>query len=278
MRLPAFTCFLFLLPTLLPGQTSDPLLDSLSRPLPADAIVRAQADQCTAVIWHKFINTTGKYNHWPTRLDSLFHCCIAGKTKDRRFEKTIDAEVDFYKGAEARSNVALPPDVASQFFESALTKYVALGDSLKMGWSNLSLSSIASALGDSLAFAKHYEQASRLSDFNKTPGDLAVFHNLCGLNCYYFGRYAEAASHYFKTLEAIDKAGSREARTLKHTVLHNLCGVYYQLGDFDNGERYIRMAIQSAIEEKIEPAFHYGLLAWCSMEKEDYREALSLLK
>ncbi|MFN0214151.1 MAG: histidine kinase dimerization/phospho-acceptor domain-containing protein, partial [Saprospiraceae bacterium] len=274
----AYLLLLLALPRALSGQNDDPVLDSLSRPLHAGATVYKRAEQCRTVLWYSFVYAPGNYNHWPARLDSLFHCCIANKTEDKRFEKTISAELDFYKGAEEWTNERIEMDSIRLFFESALTKYAALGDSLKMGWSNLQLCYVASALGDSLLFVKHYEDANRLSVLNKIAGDLSTFHKRCGTTSYYFGRYAESASHYFKALELIDKNGDLGQNISKNILLILLGGIYYDIGDFGNAEQYARKALQFAIEEKIEPYQHYNFLAKCLIEKDNYSEALASLK
>ncbi len=127
-------------------------------------------------------------------------------------------------------------------------------------------------------FVKHYEAANRLIDLNKTAGELATFHKRCGTSSYYFGRYAESASHYFKALELIDKNGDLGVNISKNILLVLLGGIYYDVEDFDNAEQYARKALQSAIEKKIALIQHYDFLAKCLIEKDNYSEALSLLK
>ncbi len=271
----------FGIPILLSGQTraeqeySDQVLDSLERTISVTGSVRAKAEQIQAILGYIFGIEEVGYGRFPGQLDSLNQCCIAGKTDDLRFENRVTAESDFYNGW---TKLIDEPSEAKRRFENALPKYAMLGDSFKMAWSHLALCLVASAQGDSLYFAEHYENAVRLvNNHNSLPYFLFVFYNHLGMLCYDFGRYAESAFYNFKNLDILDKYGTLGGRLSRSFTLRHIGDDYCKIGDLENGEKYIKMAIQSAMVENLAPVQHYGSLAWCLIEKKDYGEALSLL-
>ncbi len=236
--------------------------------------MREQAEQYRTIMWYQFVHGDSP---WDARLDSLFHCCIAGKSGDKRYEKTIEADLDFYRGVKMMVSGYFP-DSTRRFFESALVKYTAIGDSLKIGWAHLSLSSIAINLGDSLLFAQHYSQAIGYSPFVKKPVDLRHFFMYCATQCRFFERYAEAASHFFKILESADESSDWHATFIKAHALGGIADIYYEIRDFINAERYARMAVQAGFEAKSQVAdFHYMLLGLIMIEQRAYEAALPIL-
>jgi|GEM_PF-1379846 len=277
MKVLVLLSFLTIFPALLIGQpTRETEIDSLCRPLPAGATVREQAEQYREILWYQFVNNISNYSPWVAQLDSLFHCCIDGKSGDRRFEKTIEADLDFYKGAEMMK-MGYYPDSTIRFFESALVKYTAIGDSLNIGWSHLVLSGNAIVLGDSLSFAKHYDKALRYSHLVKQSVDRRHFFMLCAVQCRFFERYAESASHFFKVLESADEFSGWHATFIKAHAMSGIAEIYYEIRDFENAERYSRMAVQAGSEAKAHADSHYKMLGLIMIEREAYKEALPML-
>lgn len=246
------------------AQTSDPVLDSLKRPLPKNASPRQQVERLRGILWHIFRAEETPYETLPAQLDSLYRCCIAEKTGDARYEKAVAAEVIFFKG-----NALLfeDPVAAKLLMEASVLQFQRLKDSANMAFSYSGLCSIASAMGDSLAFAKNYDRANSLSHSIKDPFSLGFFHNSLGIGCYDFGRYAEAAGHYFEALALIEKYPTREMLDAQRDVFHNLGGVYSRLGDYENAMIYAQKAIESSKQTGQDPSDHFAQLSWVYAEK-----------
>jgi signal transduction histidine kinase/CheY-like chemotaxis protein/tetratricopeptide (TPR) repeat protein len=274
MKLLAFICLLWFLPVLLHCQVADPVLDSLKRPLPKAATGRQQAQRLRSILWHIFRSEEVPYAQFPAQLDSLFRCCLAGKTGDLRFEKKLEAEIHFFKGAAV---VYDDPKGAQRLLETAIHQFGALKDSSSMALGNLELCFVASGLGDSLMFAKIRTEATRLSGHLQEPFLKGMFLNNLGITCYDFGEYAAAAAYYFEALALIEKYPTREMLDAQRDVYHNLGGVYNRLGDNENALLYAQKGIESAIATGQDPSDHYAQLSWIYMDKKDYRRALEAL-
>ncbi len=70
------------------AQTKDRVLDSLIEIQPNQGSPREQAERLRSIIWRYIIRAEdiGDLN-FITSLDSLYRCCIAGKTTDAAYEK-----------------------------------------------------------------------------------------------------------------------------------------------------------------------------------------------
>ncbi|HOY06810.1 MAG TPA: ATP-binding protein [Saprospiraceae bacterium] len=263
--------YLFAQPFSLEGQNNTSVMDSLQRPLPAGATVQAQIEQCRSILWQIFRTEEVGYIQWSQRLDSLYHCCLAGKTRDTNYEKIVEAEVVFFKGS---SVVYAEPQSARPFFEQAIAKYTAMKDSGSMALCYLQLVSVASGLGDSLLFDGYYRLANRLKVHVKDPYLITMFENNLGVPCYDFGLYAQAADHYFNTLALIEKYAIPALLVMERDVYHNLAGIYRRLDDTDNALRYTQKAIESSRYGGMDPSDHLEMMGRIYMQKNDYRRAL----
>ncbi len=273
MKLPFFTCLLYFLPTLLFGQVQDPVLDSLKRPLPNGATVRQQAERLRSILWHVYRHEEASYENYPQQLDSLLRCCLAGKTSNLKYEERLAAEVTMF---EATAIVFDQPDIAKTKLQTALKQYGALNDSASMAQVYSQLCNSASALGDSLDFAKYYDEGNRLIAYEKDPFLIALVYNNLGIGCYDFGRYAEAAHHCFETLALIEKHKTTELLAVERDVLHNLSGIYNRIGDNENALIYGQKAIQSATKTGQDPRDHHTIIAWSHIQQKEYSKALEI--
>ncbi len=275
MKLPVSTFLLYLLPILLFGQVQDPVLDSLKRPLSKGATVRQQAEQMQAVLWRIICRSEDTGEALPAQLDSLYRCCLAGKTGDPAFEKAVAADVVFFRGTSLTNT---DPETSKPIIESAIRQFRSMGDSTKTAIGYMQLVWTVNNLGDSTGFSSVREQIMRLMPLVQDPYLLVNILCNVGIGCYDFGRYAEAASHYFEALKIIEKEKTAELMTAQRDVYHNLGGVYGRLGDWDNALFYIRKAIESAKQTQQDTLDHYLILARTLIEKEDYATALNALK
>ncbi|HAD12056.1 MAG TPA: hypothetical protein DCF33_06410, partial [Saprospirales bacterium] len=256
------------------AQNTDPILDSLKRPLPAGASVRARAERLDKIIWKIFIDANLQYENDAMQLDSLYRCCIHGKTGDPHFEKTLGAKVMFYRGA---SLVEEQPDAALPLLKDAIRQYAGMGDSAGMALGFSQLIYTASRLGDSLSFASYLDQTVALAVYIKDPFLKSVTLSDMGINCYDFGRFAEAATYYFQSLELIEKFRTSALLDMQHDVYHNLNGIYNRLGDWDNALIYMQKAVQCAKERGQDPNVHCIGLANSYIGKREYQRALEVL-
>jgi len=264
-------CLFYLSSTLLLGQTQDPVFDSLSRPLPPNATVKAQVEQVRSILWYIFRTEEQELTLYPSVLDSLYKCCIEGKTKDKHFEKQVAAEVIFFKASEILID---GPKEAKLLLDTAVQRFAELRDSTKVALSYAMLSFTASGLGDSLAFVQYRQQAIDLSSSVNTPFLLAFLHNNLGVVCYNFGMYAEAAGHYYEALALIEKFKTSEMLQMERDIYHNLGGIYRRLDDYKNALKFIEKAIKSAIATGQDPTDHYTQLGLIYIELKDYQRAL----
>lgn len=260
-----------LLPALIHCQSSDAKLDSLKRPLPKDATARRQAERLQGIMWHVFRTEESSYENFPQQLDSLLQCCLTAGTSDQKFVDRAEADMNLFKGI---AILYEQPESAKPLIETSIRQYAALSDSGSMALGYLQLCIVASGVGDSLAFAQNHEVANRLAVHLKDPFLVALFHCNIGIVCYDFGRYADAASHYFESLALIEKYKTPEMLDGKRDVYHNIAGVYERLGDTDNAMQYVQKAIESAIETQQNPSDHMGMLGWIHLERKEYRQAL----
>ena len=276
MKLTLLACCLLFLPAAFFCQTSDPVLDSLKQPLPKGATARQQAERLQAILWRlvRRSEDVGAMN-FPNHLDSLYNCCIAGKTGDPVFEKTLAADATLFRGSNL---INTDPEKAKPLLGSAIRQFRAIGDSAKTALGYMQLCWTVTNLGDSIGFARIREQIQRLMPLVRDPYTLVNIHCSAGIGCYDFGRYAEAASHYFEALKIIESEKTAELMTAQRDIYHNLGGVYGRLGDWDNSLLYIRKAIESAKQTQQDTLDHYLILAKVLIEKKDYVAALKALK
>ena len=159
-----FTCLL-LLPTLVYGQTGDPVLDSLKRPLPANVSPQILAERLESILSYT-LDDQYDLPVYGRQLDSLFHCCIQGKTGNLNFERHIESVIPMFQGL---ALLYKDPEKARTFIESARNKFSFYGDSAGLSLAYVYLGSLASAQGDSLTFAELYPKSLALSRHIKTP-------------------------------------------------------------------------------------------------------------
>ena len=254
---------IFLLPIWGASQAVDHELDSLKRLLAHDIPPREAAEVYRTILWHIFRTEASGYEDFPERLDSLYRCCLKDQTGNPELEQLIDAEVVFFKGA---AWLQEDTDSAQVYIERAVPLFGSFGDSADMAMSYELLAHVASAQGDSLAFASYYSSANKLVGHITEPDKLGLFHNNIGIACYDFGRYAEAASHYFTALAIVEKYQTPVLIEYPRDIYHNIAGVYKRLGDYNNSEIYILKAIEAAVARDQDPSDHYSMLGWIYTE------------
>ena len=253
------------------GQAFDPMLDSLKGLLNQKVPAPIAAEYYRQIMWRIFTTEEASYEDYPERLDSLYQCCLKDKTDDPEHEQLIKAEVALFKGG---ALLLEEPDSAQVFIEKAIPLFGSIGDSADMAMSYELLAHVASAQGDSLAFASYYTDANRLAEHITEPNKLGLFHNNIGIACYDFGRYAEAASHYFAELAIVEKYQTPLLLEYLRDIYHNIAGVYRRLGDYNNSELYILKAIETAIASDQDPSDHYSMLGWVYAESGRHQLAL----
>ncbi len=263
-----------LLPVFLFGQSGHPSPDPLYPPLPAEASARLQAERLDKIIWQIFLEANLQFGTYAGQLDSLYRCCILGKTRDPDFEKTIGARATFFLGA---SLMEEQPEASQPLLKDAIRQFALMGDSTFMALSYTQLTYTASRLGDSLASAAYLDQSALLVKHVPDPFLKSIVLSDMGINCYIFGRYAEAAANYFQALELVEKYRTPSLLNLQHDIYHNLNGIYNRLEDWDNALNYMKKAIQCAKERGQDPAVHCVGLANSYIGKKEYRLALEVL-
>ncbi len=258
------------------AQTKDRVLDSLIEIKPNQGSPREQAERLRSIIWRYIIRAEdiGDLN-FITSLDSLYQCCIAGKTADAAYEKEIIADLEFFSGSKLTHT---DPEAAKSLIESAIVEYRNLGDSTKTALGFMQLVWTLSNLGDSTSFAFVRQQTIELLPNLTDPYILINIESTLGVGCYDFGMYAEAAAHYFDALKIIDTERTTALLNGRRDMYHNLGGVYARLGDLNNALLYIRKAIESAKETHQDTLDHYLLLARILIAKKDFIAALRALK
>lgn len=266
---------LLLWPGLLQCQPGDPVIDSLKSLILKQGPARETAEHYRQLLWHIFRTEESGYEDYPSGLDSLYHCCLLGKTGDVDYEKLLNAENTFFKGVSA---VWEEPDTAQKYIMKAIPMFSGIGDSSKVTLCYLELTIVASGQGDSLAFAGYYNTATSLFHHLADPYTQAMFHCNIGIGCYDFGRYADAATHYFDALALIEKYKTPELLDGQRDVYHNIAGIYSRLGDSENAIIYVEKAIQSSRETHQDPGDHYSMLGWIYLERKDYQLAIEAFK
>ncbi len=265
-------CLLGLLPRLQVAQNADPVLDSLKRPLPAHASARQQAERLESILSYT-LDDQYDLPVYSRQLDSLFHCCILGKTGDAAFEHKIEGEIPMFQG------VALlykNPERAKALLESSLARFSAYGDSAGLAMAYMYLGSVASATGDSLAFAAVYPKAMALSNQVKDPYLLATVYNNLGVSCFDFGRFAESAALCFRILDLIDQHPKPAMLEGKAGVLTNIGAIYTRLGDNHNARLFAQKALAAAEARYQDPTEIRTQLAWTLVVDKEYQKALDI--
>ena len=263
MRYPLISFFIAFLPFWVQSQALDKKLDSLKGLLNQEMPAWDEAETYRKIMWHIFQTEEVSYKNFPDRLDSVYQCCLKGKTDSPQHEQLIHAEIVFFTGA---ALLLKEPDSAQVYIEKAIPLFGAIGDSANMANSYLLLTSVAVEIGDSLLFAKYYINANALVSYLTDPDMLALFHNNIGIGCYDFGRYADAASHYFISLELVDKYRTPVLLQYPPDTYHNIAGVYRRLDDYENSLFYAQKALESAVACNRDPTDHYSMLGWIYTE------------
>ncbi len=265
-------CLFGLLPRFPAAQNPDPVLDSLKRPLPAGAGVRAQAERLESILYYT-LDDQYDLPVYSRQLDSLFHCCIRGKTGDIKFERRVEGEIPMFRGT---SLLYKDPENAKSLFESALGKFSAYGDSAGLAMAYMYLGSVASAMGDSLAFAAVYPKAMALSGHVKDPYLLATLYNNLGVSCFDFGRFAESAALGFRVLDLIDQHPTPAMLEGKAGVLTNIGAIYTRLGDNQNARAFAQKALVAAEIRHQDMTEIRAQLAWTLFVDKEYSKALEI--
>ena len=253
------------------GQVSDPVLDSMKARVDQELSAEVAAEYYRDIMWYIFRTEEAGYEDFPERLDSLYQCCLKGKTKSKKHEQLIKAEIVFFKGAAVLWE---DPDSALIYIEKGIPLFGAIRDSANIAISYLMLTYVASGMGDSLLFAKYYNQANALVNHIENPDMLALFHNNIGIGCYIFGRYADAASHYFTCLELDEKYRTPVMLTYPADTYHNIAGVYRRLGDYSNALYYAQKALDYALAYNRKASDHYSMIGWIYSESGNHQLAL----
>lgn len=258
------------------AQSKDHVLDSLLHIEVQDGSPLQQAERLRSIIWRYIIRIEdiGDLNY-TISLDSLYQCCITGKTGDATYEKEISADLQFFRGSKLTHK---DPEAAKPLIESAIEQFRSLGDSTKAAVGFMQLIWTLSNLGDSTSFAFVRQQAIKLLPHLTDPFIVINIQASLGVGCYDFGMYAEATSHYFDALKIIDATKTSALLNAKRDMFHNLGGVYARLGDLNNALLYIRKAIESAKETNQDTLDHYLILARILIAKNDFSAALKALK
>lgn len=266
--------FLLLFPFLLDSQATTPVPDSISHALPENASTLAKIDRIENMLWYIFKETNAGYGHYPYELDSLNQCCIVPNSGHDLLKKRLDAEFVFFKGS---SILAEQPENAKPFIDEAISLFASAKDSSSIAICYSSLCQIASALGDSLSFAKANESTRQLIPTIKDPEILSNVYNNLGISCYDFGRYAEATVLYFKVLDLINEYPTPYMLEGKAIITSNIGGAYMRIGDLANSKLYNEKAIAYAHELHQDPSEYLGGLAWNYMEESNYQKAIEII-
>ncbi|MBL7776206.1 MAG: tetratricopeptide repeat protein, partial [Saprospiraceae bacterium] len=254
MKTALFACCLLCSPLVFFGQSGDPKLDSLARPLPSGASARKQFERLEKITLYICMDGNLSYGDYVQQLDSLYRCCLAGKTGDIRYEKSLVAKIAFFQGS---ALIYDDPKTAQPLLLSAIRQFKDLGDSSSIAFGYTQLAANSSSLGDSLAFATYHDLAATFAPHVQDTYYEAAIYNNIGIGCYDFGRFAEAANHYFRALELIERYKTPALLDLQRDVYHNLCGVYSRLEDWNNALIYVQKAIACAEARGQNAAVHF---------------------
>ena len=251
-------------------------LDTIHQGSEGEFSVRQETNGLRSVLWSQ-IRRIADIGTMPDvgKLDSLFLCCLKGKSGDPDFEREVQADLLFFKGC---SLMYVTPERAKPMIETAIVQFRSLGDSTKTALGYMQLIWTNSNLGDSTSFANARQYANGLLPYVSDPFVIINIQTSMGVGCYDFGLYAEAASHYFHALRIIEAERTTELLAAQRDIFHNLGGVYGRIGDWNNALMYIRKAIASAKETHQDTLDHYLILARILIEKKDYVNALAALK
>ncbi|HNL37629.1 MAG TPA: ATP-binding protein [Saprospiraceae bacterium] len=264
-------CCLLFISLALRCQPSDPVLDSLKRPLPAGATARQQAERLQSVLWYIFRREEYSYERFPEQLDSIFQNYLRGKTGDESFEKRLDTDLTFFKASAIQYE---RPDLAKPMMEAALRQFETRGDSVTAVRCLVQLCLISSGLGDSLAFASYYDQTLKQLRHENDRYLYAAALNNIGIACYDFGRYADAAANYFESIRIIEQQQDKEAREVLPNLYYNIAGVYNRLDDTDNALIYVQKALDATKNTAVNPSSIYPMFGWVYLKKQNYQKAL----
>jgi len=270
MKIPVLACLLWLLPTLLFCQNADPVLDSLKRPLPANSTVQAQAIQLKNILQHILYNRNIGFGDYPGKLDSLYRCCVAGKTGDWRFEMWVEALSAYY------TNVASYDDSEEdiRILKKAMRQFEILGDSNMVGTVLSQLCYYTQSAGDSLTFTNYQHRAIGVSPH---MDDLFLRWRMItslGFYCKTFGKYAEALEYYFEAYALIENEKTTYAMPLQRNILRHICISYREFNEFDTAFFYLEKSTQYGKEDIISESEYYMTLADLHWGKKDYQKAL----
>ncbi|MBL7806364.1 MAG: response regulator [Saprospiraceae bacterium] len=257
---------------ILVAQNTDPVLDSLKRPLPPNISPREYAERLEAILSYT-LDDQYDLPHYSHQLDSLYHCCIKGKTGNLSFEHHIDGIIPMYQGV---ALLYINPPQAGILIDSARQKFSANGDSAGLSIAYMYLGSLASAQGDSLKFAEVYPKSLALSRHITVPYTLATVYNNLAISCFDFGRFAESAELVFRILDLIDQHPTPDMLEGKAGVLTNLGAIYTRLGDNQNARAFAEKALLAAQAQQQDLAEIYSQLAWTLIVDKAYQKALDI--
>ena len=275
-RLNRLALWLFILcfPSLLSGQDQDKVFDSLKVVALEQVAPMERVERMMQLLWHIYRYRNDSFEPFASQLDSLYQCCIKGKSGDAKDDLDVEAQIAFFKGNESIYNM---PEQALTFLEKATQCAGATGDSALLSLCQLGLCETFSVLGDSIAFAKEYDSVDRNSRYIQHLIDKVSFHNNIGVVCTSFGRYGDAVAHYFKAIEIIEKEGDEQIRKELRPMYHNIGTVYSAIGDDERSLSYLQKAIEYAKQYDINPAEQYVSQAIIYVTRQKYKQALDIL-
>ena len=267
--------FIFLCsPCLVNGQDHNQKFDSLRVLALKKSSPVERTERILELLWFIYQYRNDTYEPFASQLDSLYHCCIKGKSGATKDDRHLEAQIAFFMGNE---RIYDRPDNALTYLRQSTLLAGVSGDSTLLALSQLALCETFSVLGDSIAFAKVYEEAVRNSGSIHHLIDKISFHNNIGVVCSTFGRYGDAVTHYFEAIKEIEKEGDTPLRQELRPVYHNIGTVYNAIGDEERCVAYLQKAVEYAKLYDINPAEQFVSLAMTYVDSKKYSQALKAL-
>lgn len=251
-------------------QTSDPVFDSLSQPLPAGAGVRKQAERLKNVLQYILMKPEIGFGNYPRQMDSLYRCCIAGKTDDPHFEIWVQAVSAYYLNTDNFERW----EEGKRILRKTIRQFESAGDSNMVATALVDLTYYALAQQDTLAFNKQYKRAMVATTY---MDDLflkwRVFVEMGNFSSE-FGKYAQGMKLYFEALDCVKQYQTPLALYLQQYVCNLISNHYLDLDNFEQALLFAEQAIRLSKEGEMDDQFNYYQLGNIYERKKDYRRAL----
>ena len=199
------------------AQTTDLLLDSLKRPLPKGSAVQQEAERLKNILQHILRRPESGFGNYPQQLDSLYQCCIAGKTGNSRFETWVGAVASYYLNADNFDQW----EQGKQILQKVIGQFEATGDSNMVATALVDLTYYAVIQNDTASFYRNYERAmNTVNSMNDLFLRWRVYMEMGNFSCG-FGKYAQGMQLYFKAIDATEQYKTPLASSLANEFQSN---------------------------------------------------------